>query len=46
MCLYECEKKRDGENKHTIESELGQGSLGTFVLVAFQNPTTVIQGID
>lgn len=43
LCVYE--KKRKAENEYE-ENELCQGSLGAFVTVAFQNPTTVILGID
>lgn len=44
VSLYVYEKKRKGENKYG--NELCQGFLGAFVIVAFQNPTTVIPETD
>lgn len=44
-CVFVCEKKRKGENKYENENELCQSYLGVFVSVAFQSPTTVIEGI-
>lgn len=44
LCAYEKKKKRESEYEN--ENELCQRSLCAFVSVAFQNPTSVIQGID